>query len=109
MRIVNARKIEDCFDGSRVYGYAFDEPWTAEAIALLRRLGPVDYYPDFPRPFFRLRTPGGAQVKGVQGDCECRAIYAKDERETDKIAFEDLFGGFAGQDPMVISGANAQE
>ncbi|MGQ9652162.1 MAG: hypothetical protein ACUVXJ_18855 [Phycisphaerae bacterium] len=91
MKIISIRKIEDCFDGSGVYGYVFDVPWTAETIELLRSLGPVDYFSDFPRPFFRLRTKCGCQVKGVEGDCECRAIYPRDEREVARHEFERLF------------------
>ena len=39
MIIVEIRKIEDCFDGSRVYGYRFDEPWARDAIERLGSLG----------------------------------------------------------------------
>ncbi len=91
MRIVDVHKIEDCFDGSMVYGYRFDEPWTRALILGLRRLGDVDYFPDFPRPFFRLRGRGGWQAKGVEGDCECRVILAAPEREVIQRAFEALF------------------
>lgn len=91
MKIIETCTIEDCFDGSRVLGYTFDSPWTREEIVRLEALGDVDYFPDFPRPYFRLRTSHGAQVKGVQGDRTCRAIFPKDESGVAKHVFERLF------------------
>ena len=91
MRIVEVKKIEDCFDGSRVYRYWFDRAWTEEAIVRLRSLGELDYFPEFPRPFFRLVGQGGMQVKGVAGEDNCRAIFPKAEQDRIRQEFEDLF------------------
>ena len=74
MRVTGIRKVEDCFDGSSVFRYRFDGRWTREAIAGLEVLGRLAYYPDFPRPFFRVRTEAGFEVKGVEGEDNCRAI-----------------------------------
>lgn len=91
MRIASVEKIEDCFDGSSVYGYAFDAPWDRAAIQRLGELGELDYFPEFPRPFFRLRGPNGLQVKGVEGETTCRAILPRKGKEEAKERFENLF------------------
>jgi len=91
VKIDAVSKLEDCFDGSIILGYQFDEAWTREWIFRLRSLGDLDYFSDFPRPFFRLRGPDGLQVKGVEGEDNCRAIFPKQGKETLRQAFEGLF------------------
>jgi hypothetical protein len=91
MRIVENRKLEDCFDGSTVYGYSFDIPWDREKIQDLSVLGKLEYFPDFPRPFFRLCGTRGLQIKGVEGESKCRIIYPRKGKEELKRDFESLF------------------
>ncbi len=91
MKIKEINKIEDCFDGSSVFGYIFDEEWTKAQIHRLHSLGILEYFSDFPRPFFRVRSEGGAQIKGVEGEKNCRAIFPKRRKEDIKSAFEKMF------------------
>lgn len=78
MRMTGSEKLEDCFDGSMVFRWRFDKPWDRESIAALARLGSLDYFPDFPRPYFRLRTREGLQISGVEGDSACRVVFPPD-------------------------------
>lgn len=91
MRIKEIKKIEDCFDGSTVYGYTFDEQWTRESIFRLECIGKVEYFSEFPRPFFRVRGENGLQIKGVEGETNCRAIFPKTRKEVLMKAFEENF------------------
>ena len=91
MRILKIKKVEDCFDGSSVFNYWFDLPWRPEAIMKLKTLGEVEYFPHFPRPFFRLLNDNGLQVKGVEGENSCRAIFPRKYQHKIKYEFEDLF------------------
>jgi hypothetical protein len=91
LRIREVTKLEDCFDGSAVFGYSFDEPWTREAILGLKLLGAVDYFPDFPRPFFRLRTADGMQARGVEGERSCQVVLPQRERDRVQSTFEEIF------------------
>ena len=91
MTITGYHKVEDCFDGSSVLEYVFDTPWSREDVLRLRQIGEVDYYPHFPRPFFRLRGHDGGQVKGVQGETTCRVILPGQCKEDAKREFEALF------------------
>jgi hypothetical protein len=91
VRIGEVTKLEDCFDGSAVVRYNFDQPWSREAIQTLKSLGELDYFPDFPRPFFRLRTGDGLQARGVEGERSCQVILPQRERERVRAAFEEKF------------------
>jgi hypothetical protein len=88
MRITSIERLEDCFDGSRVFRYEFDEPWTRPAILLLAALGALDYFPDFPRPFYRLRGAGGLQMKGVEGMRHCRLIVSPGHHDRFRLELE---------------------
>jgi hypothetical protein len=81
MRIIDRKRIEDCFDGSRVMRYFFDEAWARDEILRLASLGELEYFEDFPRPLFRVSTPGGAEIKGVEGEADCQVVYPKAGRE----------------------------
>jgi hypothetical protein len=89
MRITSVEKLDDCFDGSRVYSYHFDQPWTRLAILQLASLGKLDYFADFPRPFFRLRRAGGLLLKGVEGLPHCRVVVPPNQQEQFKQDLEE--------------------
>lgn len=91
MNIVESRKLEDCFDGSTVYGYRFDGNWTSETIHLLSSLGTLEYYPEFPRPFFRVLNDAGLNIRGVEGESNCRVIFPRQDKDIVKREFEGLF------------------
>ncbi|MFH2035120.1 MAG: hypothetical protein ABIJ45_01855, partial [Candidatus Zixiibacteriota bacterium] len=65
---MNISKIEsapDCFDGDFMKDVYFDSNITKEFIYKLGLLGNLQYYSDFPRPFFRIDFPDGTIVKGI--------------------------------------------
>ncbi len=93
MKIVSRRKIEDCFDGSAVFSYEMSEPWSAENARLLASLGGFEYFADFPRPLFRLRTCDGLFVSGVDGSLTCRVILPRTNRNEVQKKLEEVFIG----------------
>ncbi len=84
MKVLSRNKVEDCFDGSSVFDYAFSEPWTAQNARCLEPLGAYDYFADFPRPLFRLKSREGLFVSGVVGSTTCRVILPR----TDSVAVQ---------------------
>ena len=88
MSIVGCHKVEDCFDGSAVLNYELSEPWTAANIRSLESLGELQYFADFPRPLFRLRSQAGLFVSGVEGASTCRVILPRTNREIIQQEFE---------------------
>ena len=89
MRVVSVRKVEDCFDGSSVFTYHFAGALTVEEIRGLETVGRLELFEDFPRPFFRLLTPEGLQVKGVAGETSCRVIFPRQDMERLRRRFEE--------------------
>lgn len=93
VRIVNVKKLEDCFDGSTIYSYEFDDVWTYKQIQSLEILGELSYYKDFPKPFFRVNVSGGMQIKGVEGENSCTVFFPKKGKEEMKEKLEMHFTG----------------
>lgn len=90
MKIISRRKVEDCFDGSSVFSYEVSEPWTAENVRCLAPLGELEYFADFPRPLFRLRTRAGLFVSGVAGAVTCRVILPRTNRAAVRQELEEV-------------------
>ncbi len=88
VKIVSVKKLEDCFDGSTVYSYEFDTAWTYKQIQELGFIGELSYYKDFPKPFFRIKTSGGMQIKGVEGENSCTVFFPYKGKEEMKRKFE---------------------
>lgn len=91
MNIVDSKRVEDCFDGSRVMRYFFDAAWTRDEILRLAPLGKLDYFDDFPRPLFRVITPDGGEIKGVEGESDCQVVYPSANREQIQARIEAHF------------------
>ena len=91
MRITQLDRVEDCFDGSSIFRYLFDAAWSRESISMLSGVGKLSYYPDFPRPFFRVRNGGGMEVKGVEGETSCLVILPNNQKEESQRLFEAVF------------------
>lgn len=90
MNIVDRVKVEDCFDGSGVYVYELSEAWTEQSARRLAALGQYQYFADFPRPLFRLRTEAGLFVSGVADACDCRVVLPRTNREQVQKALEEV-------------------
>ena len=91
MKIVSKRKIEDCADGSEIYAYEFDAPWSEPSIRSLAALGKLDYFTDFPRPMFHARSRSGLDMKGIEGETACRVRLPKAEKDAARREFEAFF------------------
>lgn len=81
MRLLESTRLEDCFDGSAVFRYRTDQPWTPEAIRSLVEFGELDYFRDFPRPYFRARSSNGLQIRGLEGECFCTVVFPTTNRD----------------------------
>jgi hypothetical protein len=80
MRVLRIRQSEQCLEGDEVLEYELEEPWTRSSIVALGEIGELEYYADFPRPFFRVHVEGG-MVKGVEGASGCQVILPRTRRE----------------------------
>lgn len=84
MKVVSFRKIEDCFDGSFIKEALLDGPLTESLIRCLAREAELDYYSDFPRPFYTIRKKEKFTIKGVEGDPVVRVVlYRRNAAEAE--------------------------
>lgn len=93
MSLFTCNKVEDCFDGSRIYEYHLFCSIERRFVEELGKAGVLEYYADFPRPFYRIFIKNEAremQVKGVTGDHVFKIIYSSKEPERQKAFFEAL-------------------
>jgi hypothetical protein len=84
-RVTGTRAVEDCFDGTRVREFALDAVLDEAVMRRLAEGGELAYYPEFPRPYFRIRRRGAFVIQGVIGKTTFRVTFdrsASKEGET---------------------------
>ena len=88
-------KVEDCFNGSRIYDIKIDRPININLILKLGALGRLEYFKEFPRPFFRIHSPEeGFQIKGVEGEHSFRIILSSSGKERGIKILEETLDRF---------------
>ena len=88
MNLVNIKKLEDCIDGSMIFLYSFNEKIDEALMKKLGEKGKLQYYPDFPRPFFKIITAEKVQVKGIIGDDNFEVVFPSTNKQERKKNFE---------------------
>jgi hypothetical protein len=88
MELLDTKKVEDCFDGSVIFEYYWSEKIGEEFMKKLGTTGRLYYYPEFHRPFFKIITFDGLQIKGIIGDPSFQVIYPQTNKWEKKKAFE---------------------
>jgi hypothetical protein len=94
MKIINIKKIEDCFDGSFIKEALFDNVVTKNFIYYLALAGELEYFPSFARPFYKVEVPGRYMVKGVEGNKTARLIITRKNREELQKNFIEYVTGY---------------
>lgn len=95
------KKVEDCFDGSQVFDCLIQCPVSISLINSLENLGELEYYPDFPRPFFRAFTLKESQIKGVLGEMSFRVYFSKEEVNDGREVIENHIRAFYNKNNSV--------
>lgn len=95
MTIVDIRQDEDCFDDSMMYELVFDEPAREEHITSLQSLGDLEYFSQFPRPFYRLTVGNRYVLKGVLAGETAKLILFRGEPQPVAAEIQGCFNGLA--------------
>lgn len=94
MHILQINELPDCFEQSSVKEIVFDSPITQVFIDKLPKYGKLDYYPNFPRPFYKL-TAELYFLQGVQGETRARLTLDRHQKDVSLEKFmsdiQDLF------------------
>lgn len=96
MKTLGIRDIEDCFDGSFVKEILFDEPITREAIYHFGEGADLQYFPDFPRPFYRVDRSDFV-LQGVEGNRTARITLRRNNIAKSVAAFRQLLEGYENE------------
>jgi hypothetical protein len=83
MIVRTVKQVEDCFDGSFIKEFILSEPSDEDFMRKLSRGCALDYYPDFPRPFFRIENRGVWVIKGVEGSESLRVLFSRNASNKD--------------------------
>jgi hypothetical protein len=88
MKLVEGRKIEDCFDEGLKFGYRLDGGIVETLMRELAADARLDFHPDFPRPFFKIFRKDGLQITGILGGCDIEVYFPKSHKEEHQAQFE---------------------
>ena len=88
MKLINIKKLEDCLEGSMIFMYSVNNKITETLMRTLAEKGKLQYYPEFPKPFFKIITVDGVQVKGIIGDDNFEVVYPKTNKVERKKGFD---------------------
>ncbi|MBF0362829.1 MAG: hypothetical protein HQK49_17555 [Oligoflexia bacterium] len=85
MIIINISIKEDCLDSTIIKEFAFDQSINREYINYLGKLGSMQYFPEFPKPFFSIIVDREFKIKGIEGEKTIRIIFDnKNDLEVEK-------------------------
>lgn len=96
MSLLAIKKLEDCFGASRIYEYRLGCGVSDSFLDRLAALGELTCKRNLKRPFFVLKLPDGAQVKGVLGDTIVKASFPEQSGEGCRLALEAALTALVG-------------
>lgn len=88
MVLIEIKKVEDCFDGSVIFEYFFDQNIDEKLMKELAQEGNLNYFPDFKKPFFKIYSANGLQIKGIVGENNFEVVYPLNKKWEKKKRFE---------------------
>lgn len=105
MKDFEIRSMADCYNGSLVREFDFAEPVGEHLIMHLGRDKKFDYFPDLPKPYFRIEAEGKYIIRGVRGNTTMRVVLKQPHPEMNlyslKSALIDYFSRGTGARPAV--------
>ncbi|MBN2238240.1 MAG: hypothetical protein JW712_00570 [Dehalococcoidales bacterium] len=92
MKVLDIKDIEDCFDGSLIKELLLEKEIRQDDIYALGEGNHLQYFPEFPRPFFKIRNAGLWDVKGIEGNTTMR-VHLKSPDTFPLTEFVELVSG----------------
>ena len=75
-RVIAIRKVEECLDGTTIKEFELAAPMTESTMRRIAEEGKLKFFPDFPRPYFRIDRSGAYIIQGVIGLCSFRVVFS---------------------------------
>jgi hypothetical protein len=79
-RFVDLRELESCLSRTEAKEISIDEPVTEPLMRRLATAGRLQYFPHFPRPYFRIDHPTAWLIQGIVGSPRIRVQLFGDDR-----------------------------
>jgi hypothetical protein len=76
VHVVGSQLLENCLDRSVVKEIRLSDPVGEAAMRSMARHGRLQYFPDFPRPYFRIDRSRMYVVQGVFGNTLLRVTFS---------------------------------
>jgi hypothetical protein len=80
-RVICVRHVEDCFDGDFIKEFELDGPLNETIMRRLAHDAELQFYPDFPKPYFRIHRRGVCTIQGVIGKKTFRVTFSRSVSE----------------------------
>lgn len=81
-------KVDNCFANARTYRYHLPVRVDEEFVEKMGSLGSLFIKRNLRRPFFRIKTEKGVEVKGIFGDASVKVSFPEDIWEEGKRIWE---------------------
>jgi hypothetical protein len=76
IQLVSSEVLENCLDHSVVKQLTVSEPLDEAIMNRMARRGKLQYFPNFPRPYFRIDRNQAYVVQGVFGNTTMRVTFS---------------------------------
>ena len=75
--MIAVRQVEECLDGTTIKEFDLDAPLTEAVMRRIAEDAKLAYYPEFPKPYFRIDRAGAYVAQGVIGTCTLRVVFSQ--------------------------------
>lgn len=85
--VVEIKEVENCIDSAVVKEFMLDCPLDEEIMRTMSAEAELKYYPDFPRPYFRIERKKAYVIQGILGNRMVRVTFSPSagENEAEKL------------------------
>jgi hypothetical protein len=90
IQVIAVRPLEDCLIESMNSEWELDQPLGREIMQRMAKGSRLQFYPDFPRPYFRIESPDGYVLQGVLGNTTFRATFSRQNEPQAHLSLRNL-------------------
>lgn len=77
MKIIEVINLEYCLNGPYIKELTFDSNIGDDFIYYLGKLGELEYYPGFAKPFYKIEYPFEFILKGIHGNNKAKIVLCR--------------------------------
>lgn len=85
---LRCEKVDNCFANARTYRYWMPFALDEEKVDFLGQMGELFVKKNLRRPFFRIETDRGVQMKGIFGDKSMKVSFPEERWEEEQKLWE---------------------